>query len=242
MVDDDDGGQSNPKIKTKGNPTEKSFLDTWNTLPSNFRYMVIGLGVLLISTRIIHAGPSHIFAIIAIYFIITRLQQQETSSTMSFNDEMDYKLDILGSPSNMHRDANLINLFFNMYGWRSRNANNFDNALKAVNNILQIESDSEKPLKRCVDNYDIAYDQKNIAMNLMHGFIYSIDNPLLVVKLKKFLQKLQQLLEKHLLAIQSNCDSLEKDKGGIDVNTRFIEDAYGPKPYDGASMSQFDYY
>ena len=97
-------------------------------------------------------------------------------------------------------------------------------------------------LKRCVDNYDVAYDQRNIAMNLMHGFIYAIDNPVLVVKLKTFLKKLQQLLEKHLLIIQGNCDTLEKDKGGIDVNSRFIEDTYGPKPYDGASMSQFDYY
>lgn len=222
--------------------TDRSFLQIWSTLPTNFRYVIIALIVIFTSTRLIRAGPSHIFALACIYIIVTTLQQQESQSTLSFNHKMDYKLDMLGSPSNLHRDSNLINLFYDIYGWRALNANNFDNAIKAVNNVLQIESDSEKPLKRCVDNYEVAVDQRNIAMNLIHGFIYSIDQPILVTKLKKVLIRLQDLLERHLSNIQRNCETLEQKKGGIDVNTRFIEDAKGPKPYDGAETSRFDYY
>jgi hypothetical protein len=54
--------------------------------------------------------------------------------------------------------------------------------------------------------------------------------------------RLQELLERHLTAIQKNCEIIENGKKSIDVNSRFIEDAHGPKPYDGASMGQFDYY
>jgi len=217
---------------------------TWDigALPPEFVYVILGMGMLFVSTRLMKAGPSHVFALLATYLLVQQLQKRQAQSVMSFNDEMDYRLGMLGSPSHFHMDADIINLFFNMYGWRASNAYNFDNAIKAVNNILQIEKDSEKPIARCVDNYDIAYDQKNIATNLVHGFVYTIDNPLLVTKLKKALERLGNLLERHLVKIQRNCESLENAKESIDVNSRFIEDALGPKPYDGANMSQFDYY
>ena len=187
-------------------------------------------------------GIGHIFALLACYLIITKMKEIEKVEYLNFNQETDYRLEMLGSPSFFHFDINVINLFFSIYEWRKKNENNFDNAIKAVNNILQIKSESEKPLIRCVDNYDIAFDQSKIAMNLMHGFIYSIDHPLLVLKLKKVLSRLQQLLERYLVDIQKNCESLEKKKPTIDVNSRFIEDAIGPKPYDVATMTQFDFY
>jgi len=217
-------------------------LETWKSLPPNFRYLIIGLTVLLTSTRLVKAGTSHVFAVIIAYFIITKLQEQEKTSSLSFNEEMDYRLDMLGTPSHFHLDADIINLFFNIYGWRKKNPYNFDHAIKAVNNILRIEVDTGKDLKRCVDNYNVAYDQKNTAMNLMHGFIYNIDHPMLVAKLKKVLSRLQQLLERHLVTIQNNCEVTESKKVTIDVNSRFIEDAHGPKPYDESSMTPFDYY
>lgn len=213
-----------------------------NDLTPNFKYLLIGVGIIFVSTRLLKAGTSHIFALLAVYLIIQKLSEKETLENVSFNEDMEYRLKILGSPSQFYRDANLINLFYNIYGWRSLNPNNFDHALKAINNILQIESDSEKPLKRCVDNYDVAHDQRNLALNLVHGFIYSLDNPILVTKLKKVLKRLQILLERHIVNIQKNCQMLEDKKSSIDVHSRFIEDANGPKPYDGGSMSNFDYY
>lgn len=249
----DDGTKSETHGEIKQDETQKQSrsddrssledaIKIWESFPPNFRYILIGLSVLFISTRLIKAGSSHIFTIIVAYFIVSKLQQHENQSALNFNEEMDYRLEILGAPSHFHMDPNIINLFFNIFGWRKKNPYNFDHAIKAVNNILQIEQDTEKPLKRCVDNYDIAYDQKNIAMNLMHGFVYNIDHPLLVKKLKKVLVRLQELLERHLITIQKNCDVLESKKDSIDVNSRFIQDAFGPKPYDENSMTPFDYY
>ena len=206
-------------------PILQYLLTGWNTVPSEFVYVIIGMIIFLISTRLSKARSGHIFAVITSYLIIQRLQQQASDSTMSFNEKMDYRLDLLGAPSHFHADTNIINLFYNIYGWRDLNAYNFDNAIKAINNILKIEQDSNLPLQRCVDNYEVAYEQRSIALNLMHGFIYSLDNPILVSKLKKVLERIQQLLERHLVTIQKNCENIENAKNGIDVNSRFIEDA-----------------
>lgn len=232
---------SDDKDATDVTDTQTIF-DAWLPSSPEMRYVLVGMAMLYISTRLMKAGTSHIFALLACYFIVQWMQQQDTTSVDSFNGEMDYRLDMLGSPSLFHRDTDLINLFYSIYGWREWNANNFDLAIKAVNNVLQVESDSEKPLVRCFDNYDVAYDQAKIALNMIHGFIYSISEPILVQKLKKVLSRLNQLLQRHLVNIQQNCMKLEDAKDTIDVNSRFLEDANGPKPYDGATMSQFDYY
>ncbi len=211
-------------------------------LPSDFIYVIIACAILYLCTRVVKINLGHIFALGACYIIITNLRKKELQENVTFNQETDYRLELLGSPSHFHMDINIINLFYNIYGWRQRNANNFDHAIKAVNNVLRIDQETSIPLQRCVDNYEIAYDQTKIAMNMMHGFVYAIDHPLLVKKLKKVLVRLNQLLERHLQNIQKNCEKTEAKKESVDVNTRYIEDAIGPKAYDGTTMSQFDYY
>jgi hypothetical protein len=214
----------------------------WDQVTPDFTHVLIVLGIIWISTRVMRVGLGHIFALLAAYLIIDALRKRERESSLSFNQEMDYRLDMLGAPSHFHTDINIVNLFYSIYGWRERNAYNFDHAIKATNNVLQIEFESGLKLQRCVDNYEVAQDQRNIALNMMHGFIYSLDHPLLVTKLKRVLQRLQELLEKHMVIIQKHCEKFENDKDGVDIHSRFIEDAHGPKPYDGSKMSQFDYY
>jgi hypothetical protein len=225
--------------KKKGEEEEEEAIDV---LPKNLVYFIIGLVVLFTSTRLIKAGPSHIFSLMLGYLIIVKLREKEKEGNLSFNEKMDYRNELLSAPSHFHLDANLINLFYSIFGWREKNANNFDHAVAAVNNILKIESDTEKDLERCVDNYEIAFDQSKIALNMIHGFVYTLDHPLLIKKLKKVLVRLQQLLERHLQNIRDNCEITEEKKATRDVNSRFIEDSQGPKPFDGDKMSQFDYY
>ena len=211
-------------------------------VPSDFIYVAIGLIVLFISTRILNADTRHIFALMSGAAIIFYLKQQESTENMTFNQEIDYRLELLGVPSHFHLDTNIINLFFSIYAWKEKNEDNFNNAVKYVNNILIIEADSAKHLLRCVDNYEVAKDNAQNALNMIHGFIYSIDHPLLVKKLKKVMIRLQQLLERHLEKIRNNCSKTEDEKPSIDVNSRFIEDADGPQAYDETHTTQFDYY
>lgn len=213
------------------------------TLPDNFVYVSIALAILFLSTRILNAGPAHIFALLLGGLIITHLKQQGANETMTFNTEMDYRNGMLSTPSHFYQDTNLINLFFSIYGWRKLNAYNYDAAIAAANNVLQLEEDSENQLERCVDNYEVAYEQSRICLNYVHSFVYSVQQPLLVKKLKAVLARLQQLLERHLVNIQRNCERDELAKPTRDLNSRFIEDAHGPKPYDPyTQVTSFDFY
>lgn len=207
-------------------------MDLVTTLPHNFVYVIVALATLFVSTRILKAGPAHIFALLLAGMIVTHLKQKAGTETMTFNAEMDYRNGLLGNPSHFYIDTNLINLFYSIYGWRKLNSTNFDNALDAANNVLRLKEDSDNQLQRCVDNYEIAYEQSRLCLNYVHSFIYAVQQPLLVKKLKTVLARLQQLLERILLNIQRNCDKIELAKPKRDINSRFIEDAHGPKPYD----------
>ncbi len=211
------------------------------TLPSNFAYVIIALTVLFVSTRILNAGPAHIFALLLGGVIITHLQRQSATEVMSFNAEMDYRNGLLGTPSHFYLDTNLINLFYSIYTWRQLNEKNFDSAVEAANNVLHLKEDSENQLQRCVDNYEIAYEQSKICLNYVHTFVYAVQQPLLIKKLKAVLARLQQLLERNLVSMQRNCEKLELAKPKRDINSRFIEDVLGPRPYDPyTSKTAFD--
>lgn len=218
------------------------FLENFSDIPSDFIYVLVALLVLYISTKIVKATTGHIFALLCVYLLINFISKKSSEDFTQMNQEIDYRNEVLGAPTYFYLDVNIINLFYNLSNWRSKNPDNFDSAILAVNNVLKIRQDSEKPLLRCVDNYEIARDQAKIAMNFIHGFIYSIDQPLLVEKLKNTLSRLEQLLERHLLFIEEKCNTIEKNKSSIDVNSRFIEDSSGPKAFDTNQMTQFDFF
>lgn len=203
-------------------------------VPNKFIYLIIGLLVLYISTRIIKANISHIFALIVGFFIISRLDQQSSNDVLTFNQVIDTRYKTIGMPTNFYIDANLINLYFSIYKWKNLNPHNYTESIKAVNNVLSIEL--ENKTKNCANNYEIAFEQSKIALNMMHGFIYNIDKPLLVEKLKKILSRLQQLLARHLKIIKDDCEKDQK----IDINTKFIQDINQPKPFD--KYTNFDFY
>jgi hypothetical protein len=210
-------------------------------IPNQMIYILIGLVVFYVSVTLMNAQSSHIFALIVAGFIIYILKEKVDKDTQSFNKTIDYKLKELGDPEHFYMDVNFINLFYSILHWKKVNPGNFNEALKACSNVLQIELDSEKGLQRCVDNYEIAMEQSKICLNMIHGFIYSITNKLLIKKLMNVLERLQQLLTRHMLKIQGNCEKTEASKENVDVNTRYIQDTDGPKPND-SSFSNFDFY
>jgi hypothetical protein len=209
-------------------------------VPDNFLFVIVGLVVLYFSTRILQAKSSHLFAVLIGGYIIYYLNNESKNSTVSFNASMDYKYKTIGNPEYFYIDANLINLYFSIYKWKNLNPHNYQESLKAVSNILKIELDSQNKINNCVDSYNIAFDQSKLALNMMHGYIYNIDNPLLIEKLKKVLERLDQLLTRHLKRIEINCDNNEGKKDKVDVKTRYIQDSNGPKPYD--EYTNFNFY
>jgi hypothetical protein len=212
-----------------------------HNIPNNFIYLVIFIVVMYTSTILLKTRTSHMIALIVSYYIVSSLDQKSRMELSNFNKEIDSKYNVIGKPKNFYLDANLILLYYSIYKWRNLNPNNYDESVKACNNVLQIQLDSDKGLIRCVDNYEIALEQSKLALNYIHGFVYNIDNPILVKKLKDVLKRLQQLLARHLFVIRNNCQQIENNKSSIDVNSRFIQDSDGPKAYD-EYVSNFDLY
>lgn len=205
--------------KTPANPVEDSVV-----------YVALAVGCLFLFTRVVDIRLGHIFALLAAYIMITRLQENNASEDITFNTEIDYRLDLLGAPSHFHIDINIINFFYDIHDWRKYNPTDFDHMIKAVNNVLIIEEDTAAAdLDRCVDNYDVARGQMKIALNMLHAFVYTLDHPEKINKLKVCLGRLTQLLQRHIQTIQRNCESTKRP---INVRTRFINDAFAPKPYD----------
>lgn len=217
------------------------FLNSISTIPTEFQYTVIVLLLFYVSTSILKVSTGHIFAIIVAIIIIYKLDKDDKENTINFNEEIDYRNEMLGTPSFFYKDPNFINLFYDIINWKKLNPNNFNNAIISVNNVLQIEDDSEKPLINCVDNYQVANEQAAIAINMVHGFTYVLDNPLLIKKLKNVLKRLRELLERHITQIKKNCDNIEDKKESRDINSRFVDDTNGPFAYD-PNITNFDYY
>jgi hypothetical protein len=170
------------------------------------------------------------------------VHQEEKQDSNDFFIQVEARWKSLGSPSHLYNDVNLVNLFYNIMPWRKMNAYNFDQAVIAVNNVLKLENETFNMTEFCVDNYDVAMEQVSLAMNLVHGFILSMEEPLLVQKLKNVLKRLRTLLERHLDVIRNNCKVQEKNKGQPNIYSRFIQDGKGVKPFDEKRLSPFDFY
>lgn len=229
------------------NSKQDKFMNILETsgLPIELIYVLVVSTIFFISTRLVKANSAHVFALILSVFAINFIYQKSQSHISNINSELDVKMELLGNPPYFHMDANLIMLFADLLVYRRLNPNNFDLALQAVSHILKVESDVEKiALTRCVDNYEIARDQAKLSLNLVHGFVHSLTSKTTVVKLVKIIERLQQLLERHLVAITRHCDRLERNKESTDVNSRFIEDFNGPFANDPAvsEFGTFDHY
>jgi hypothetical protein len=204
-------------------------------------FIVIAVSVYF-CTRVFNVNTGHILAFLLCAVIIWKIQQEEDKESMDFNTTLEYQLQTIGNPSHFHWDTDLVRLFFNLLPWRKLNANNYDTAIEAVNSVIRIEDDTNLTTEHCVNNYDVAFDKAKLAMNLVHGFVYSIEHPQLVKKLKLVLTRLQLLLEKHLDIIRGQCKFQEEQKGTPNVHSRYIEDAKTVKPLDPSRLSPFDFY
>lgn len=185
--------------------------------------------LVLLGTKQINLG--HVVALVAAYLVIQRLQKDQTKETSSFIDDTKLKWQAIGYPSHFYLDPNFIILFYDILEWRNLNPNNYDVAVKAINNVLKITEESRQLQYHCVDNYEVAMDQRKLALNMMYGFVHSMDyRKVYQDKLRSVLQRLMVLLERHLDIIRENCKNLsDKD---VNVKTRYIIDAKTVKAFD----------
>ena len=187
--------------------------------------IVVVIVILFASTRVFSISLSHIFALILSIYCISQLNNDDDQKKTAY-DDLDYRNEQIGSPSNFYMDANFINYFYNIFMWRALNSDNFDTAIAAVNNILKIEKDSE--ISNDIQEYDIAYQMAKLAVTMIHGIVYSFKVPKETENLDISLVKLQKLLLKHLEIIKTN---YENNNDLVNVNTKYIDDISLPDPF-----------
>jgi hypothetical protein len=206
--------------------------------PEVSRYALIAVAIVILFNKK-ELKISHAIALVMAYLVIQRLQKDSRNKTDTFIDETKLKWQAIGYPSYFYLDPNFIILFYDILEWRNLNPNNYDIAIKATNNVLQIAEESRKLQYGCVDNYEVAMDQRKLALNMLYAFVHTMDHKKVYQdKLRSVLQRLMVLFERHMDIIRNNCKKLSDEN--INVNTRFISDAKTFKAYDPSAISGFD--
>lgn len=204
-------------------------------------YAVLGVGILFVSTRVVKIDLGHIFALFLIASLLYYVQNVKKKDRKNVFEVIETKIRCIGKPKHFYIDTNAIDFFYDYLGWRKLNPDNYDRCVEAVDNVLRLLLDTEKPLIRCVDHYHTASNFGSVALNLFHGFVYVIHEPILLAKLDKALLRLEGLISRYLKQMKHNCAAIERAKGSRDVNWSFIHDENVPHPYD-QSETEFNFY
>ena len=197
--------------------------------------VLIAISIFYVCTRLVRISHGHIFALLltAAWWYRSSLSSMEKDGTETATfQQIDGQIRALGSPKHFYVDTNAVDFFYDYIGWRALNPDNFDRSIEAIDNMLRILLDTEKPLERCVDHYHIAADFGSLALNLFHGFSHVVDDKVLIAKLKRALSRLEGLVTKYLRQMKHNCAAIERGKGRRDVNWSFVHDSDVPHPYD----------
>lgn len=208
---------------------------------SEGRYALAAIAVFYVSTRVLRIGPGHIFALLLTAALIYNARSRDKLDRQTRYERIDMQIRAIGSPRHFYVDSNAVDFFYDYIGWRALNPDNYDKAVTAVDNVLRILVDTEKPLVRSVDHYRIAADFGALALNMMHAYVYVVDEPILIDKLGRALERLQGLVSKYLRQMRHNCAAIERGKGRRDVNWSFVPEESVPHPYDPTETG-FNFY
>lgn len=208
---------------------------------SEGRYALAAIVIFYLCTRVLKIGTGHVFALLITSAMLWTARANDSAGKMRMYQRLEDQIRAIGRPKYLYVDSNAVDFFYDYLGWRALNPDNYDRCVEAVDNMLRILVDTEKPLVRCVDHYQIAAEFGSVALNMMHGFVYVVDQPVLMKKLNRALYRLEGLVTKYLKQMRRNCAAIERGKGRRDVNWSFVPEDDVPHPYD-PTETVFDFY
>ncbi|KAJ3066005.1 hypothetical protein HK102_007763 [Quaeritorhiza haematococci] len=202
-------------------------------------YILIATVTFTTFTRVFHISLGSVFALLVTVLVITWIHRSQTLGVAQFHASLDQKLKAIGNPDHFHHEPDFILIFYAIWSWKRINPDAFRKALQATNNVLKLARDIETGVNRCADNYGIAFRLSRKALNYVHSYVYSINHPLLIAKLKTILVRLNKTFESVLTRLQETCRNTENN---VNAHTSFVGFADGPRKHDPMSDSPFDYY
>ena len=167
--------------------------------------------------------------------IRTQLLSQNTFSTSAVDGFV---------PSYLHHDADIINFLFFILDFREYNPTAFLEIVKSIDHLLKIEDDVKIGVQECAENLEIANKFKNLAMNHMQSFIYTLPSAKVTNnKMKESMKRLQLLSRRHIDTVFRICKESQR-KNGLNYRSRPLYNG-GPRPNDMDSpefLLNFDIY
>ena len=208
-----------------------------------FRYIGIIILVTIIINRIGASSTITMGVIIGI-IIVVFLREKEISHGQNFDVEHEQKLSksFMIKSKFFHMDADLIDFVDEIKEYRNYNEGSFIKMVKAIDNLLRIESDLEKGLDQPSYFYDIATDLQKAALNSLHSVIHSLPSTDATnTKHQKAMKKLHKLLSVHLGIINKLIVDANKGKG-INIFTKFGYHEVGIPSSNDSYNPNYDFY
>jgi hypothetical protein len=135
------------------------------------------ISILVILVRIItfiNVKLNLILALVVAVILIYYYQDRYVSNISDLNRELEYKLNTLpAKPKNFHIDAELIDIFYSVREFYDYHPDAYSQAIKNIDQLLEIEREVIQGVDKCRDYYLIAMDQYKM-MNNMHSIIYKL--------------------------------------------------------------------
>ena len=124
---------------------------------------------------------AHALTLTLITTILPVIYSEWKTRSGNFIKDMDYRLATIDPEDKLNYlyiDANMVNLLYSIYDFKSLAPELYERLLDICNNLLHMRSDFDTGLlEDMVDQYNNAEILANRAVNQFHAFIYSINNP-----------------------------------------------------------------
>ncbi len=197
------------------------------------KYVAVVLTISITMTTYLspYIGISHLFTLSLITSILPIIYMTWQNSTSTFIKNMDFKLATLDPDSKyeyLYTDANLINLLFSIYNFKSFAPEKFEQIISESNTLLGLRSDFDTgELVNPGRQYLVAEVLCRKILNDFHSFIYVVPDSGNYKLFDKAFRRMRIILRRQLDGMVQF--SLKEP---LTAHKTFIRPADQPKPFD----------
>jgi len=168
-----------------------------------------------------------IIGLIIAYVIARKNDFIEQSREKQLNSEYN-SLKI--KPKYKQKYTEYIHFYYSIREIGDYNLDAFKEMIENLDDFMILYDDIKISMKYCKENYDVALQKRNNALNHLHSIVISLEaDENLIDKLNNSITYLHHLTNKYLNDIRNIC-STQAQTQGYDASTRFIEK--GPYAYN----------
>jgi hypothetical protein len=195
------------------------------------KYVVVTVTIFIavISYVSPHLTFGYILALMLITTLLPVLYGSWKNGSDTFMKEMDFKISTIDPDDRynfLYIDANLVNLLYSIYDFKTLAPDNYDDLLEVCNNFLHLRNDFDTGLLTdSGDQYLNAEYLARKAANQMHTFIYSLPN-------KTYYDLFDVAFERIRIILRRQLDVMAQiaEKEPLNIKKTFIPNATDPRP------------